>query len=360
LKILFDGPLNCSPKSGVLLYFVCLAKELSKTNSVYFSRRITQHHIPKVKCPFFKHRTPNKLFFLLELIWFKIIGPKSIDIVHTIEYSLSPTGKYYKKRGAKHIITVYDLIHEIFGADKNFYSYSDRKSFYDSSNAIIFISNSTKNDFFKYYPEVINNKYNQVIYLASSFKEHKRISAKILKTPLFLYVGSRAGYKSFEDAIKLFKIILLKISDSKLLICGSPPSFEEEKSLNSLKDNLIWKIYPESTKLEKIYRKSFALLYSSSYEGFGLPLLEAMSQGCIPIAKKHSSIPEVLGKAGIILDKDNFSKTADTIINILKSPEEYNKILCLGYKQASNFDWGICSKDTHDFYSKVIDNSIKS
>ena len=360
MRILFDGPLYCNPKSGVLLYFECLAKELSKTNSVYFSRRVTQNQFQKIKCPFFKHRTPNKLFFLLGLIWFKIFGPKSIDIIHTVEYSLSPSGKYYKQKGAKHIITVYDLIHEIFGADKNFFSYSDRKSFYSSSNAIIFISNSTKNDFYKYYPEVIQNKENQVIYLASAFKEHKRIPSKSLKAPLFLYVGSRAGYKSFEDTIKFFNIILSKIPNAKLLICGSPPSFEEQKSLKSLNDNLIWEIYPQSAKLERLYRKSFALLYSSSYEGFGLPLLEAMSQGCIPIAKNHSSIPEVLGEAGIILEKDDFSKTADTILNIFQSPEEYNKILCLGYKQVSQFSWQLCGKETHDFYLNIIGKSTQS
>jgi glycosyltransferase involved in cell wall biosynthesis len=85
-----------------------------------------------------------------------------------------------------------------------------------------------------------------------------------------------------------------------------------------------------------------------------------MSQGCIPIAKNHSSIPEVLGKAGIILEKDDFSKTADTILNIFQSPEEYKKILCLGYKQVSQFSWQLCGKETYDFYLNVIGKSTQS
>ena len=68
-------------------------------------------------------------FFFLEYTWFKFFGPKYFDVVHSIEYSLSPTGRYFIKKGAKHVITVYDLIHEIFGATPNLYNKILRESF---------------------------------------------------------------------------------------------------------------------------------------------------------------------------------------------------------------------------------------
>ena len=117
MKILFDGPYQSIPKSGVLLYFNLLARELSGSNIIYFSRTyLKSNQWNGISTPKFIHYRPHKLSFFLEYIWFKFFGPNHFDVIHTIEYSLSPVGRYFVKKGAKHVITIYDLIHEILGA----------------------------------------------------------------------------------------------------------------------------------------------------------------------------------------------------------------------------------------------------
>lgn len=353
MKILFDGPYQSIPKSGVLLYFNLLARELAGSNIIYFSRTCTKSFKWNgVSTPKFSHYRPHKLFFYLEYIWFKFFGPKHFDIVHTIEYSLSPTGRYFVKKGAKHVITIYDLIHEIFGAAPNLYNKILRENFYKECNGLLFISNSTKQDFNKFYPDC-NNYPNSITYLASKYTQSSTPTHQI-RNPNFLYVGSREGYKNFKLALEIFGSILNEIPNSKLVVCGSPPDENEQNITHNIKNSLKWISFPSDDELKDVFQDSFALLYTSSYEGFGLPLLEAMSNGCIPVASNHSSIPEVMGNAGIYLVNYNVVQTAKDLIHIFQDTKEHELVLQNGFEQASKFSWSKTASETIKFYNTLI------
>ena len=353
MKILFDGPYQPIPKSGVLLYFNLLARELAGSNIIYFSRTYSKsNQCNGVSTPLFKHYRPHKLFFYLEYIWFKFFGPRKFDVVHTIEYSLSPTGRYFAKKGAKHVITIYDLIHEIFGAEPNLYNKILREKFYKECDGLLFISHSTKNDFNKFYPD-FNNYSNSVTYLASKYTHSITPTYKSHK-PNFLYVGSREGYKNFKLALKTFSLILEDIPNAKLIVCGSPPGENEVNITQNIKNSLKWISFPSDEELKDVFLKSFALLYTSSYEGFGLPILEAMSNGCIPVARNHSSIPEVMGNAGIYLENDNVDQSISELIQIFQNTKKHEYILQSGFKQASKFSWTKTASDTIRFYKSLL------
>ena len=353
MKILFDGPYQSIPKSGVLLYFNLLARELAKSNIIYFSRTCTKNFKRNgVSTPKFLHYRPHKFFFYLEYIWFKFFGPKHFDVVHTIEYSLSPTGRYFVKKGAKHVITIYDLIHEIFGAPPNLYNKIIREKFYKECNGLLFISNSTKHDFNKFYAE-FSSYPNSVTYLASKYTQSITPTYK-KRNPNFLYVGSREGYKNFNFALEIFSLILAELPNAKLIVCGSPPNKKEQNITQNIKNSLKWISFPSDDELKDIFLDSFALFYTSSYEGFGLPLLEAMSNGCIPVAGNHSSIPEVMGKAGILLDNDNIDQSINELIEIFKNAKKHEFVLQHGFKQASKFSWSKTASDTLRFYKSLI------
>ena len=353
MKILFDGPYHSIPKSGVLLYFNILAKELAGINIVYFSRTYSKSsRCNRVSTPIFKHYRPHKLFFHLEYIWFKFFGPKHFDVVHTIEYSLSPTGRYYVKKGAKHVITIYDLIHEILGAPPNLYNKIIREKFYKGCDGLLFISNSTKHDFNKFYPD-FNSYPNSVTYLASKYTQSITQKYKS-RNPNFLYVGSREGYKNFNLALKFFSLILVELPNAKLIVCGSPPGENEVNITQSIKNSLKWISFPGDDELKDIFLDSFALLYTSSYEGFGLPLLEAMSNGCIPVARNHSSIPEVMGNAGLLLDNDNIDQSISELIQIFQNTKKYEFIVQNGFKQASKFSWSKTASKTLKLYKSLL------
>jgi mannosyltransferase len=354
LKILFDGPYQPVPKSGVLLYFNLLAKELAGSNIIYFSRTYSKSvQLNGVSTPKFKHQRPHKLFFYLEYIWFKFFGSQHFDVVHTIEYSLSPAGRYFVKKGAKHVITIYDLIHEIFGASPNLYNRSLRENFYKECDGLLFISNSTKHDFNKFYPE-FNSYPISVTHLASKYTQSNIPKYKVRK-PNFVYVGSREGYKNFNLALEIFSLILAELPHAKLIVCGSPPDENEQNKTQNIKNSLRWISCPSDEELKDVFLNSFALLYTTSYEGFGLPLLEAMSNGCIPVARKHSSIPEVMGNAGIYLENDNVDQSISELIQIFKNNKKHEYILKSGFKQASKFSWTKTASDTIRFYKSLLE-----
>ena len=107
-------------------------------------------------------------------------------------------------------------------------------------------------------------------------------------------------------------------------------------------------------ELKALYELASILVYPSIYEGFGLPILEAMSNGCIPVARNHSSIPEVMGNAGIYLENDNVDQSISELIQIFQNTKKHEYILQSGFKQASKFSWTKTAADTIRFYKSLL------
>jgi mannosyltransferase len=107
-------------------------------------------------------------------------------------------------------------------------------------------------------------------------------------------------------------------------------------------------------ELNKLYNQSICLLYLSEYEGFGIPVLEAMSAGCPVIALKKSSIPEVAGNAGILFsdfDKKSVQKTIESLRDNKKLRTEQIE---LGLKNVKKYSWDKCYKEVKNFYHEVL------
>ena len=105
--------------------------------------------------------------------------------------------------------------------------------------------------------------------------------------------------------------------------------------------------------LESLYRSAAALVYPSLYEGFGLPLLEAMASGTPVIAARTSSIPEVVGNAGILLDPHDVKAWADAIVNVVNDDDRRDQLKARGLARSSEFTWARTAKMTLDVYRRV-------
>ena len=112
---------------------------------------------------------------------------------------------------------------------------------------------------------------------------------------------------------------------------------------------------PNVAALNELYNRAFCLLYPSLYEGFGLPVLEALCCGCPVVTTNRSSIPEVVENAGIVLKEVTPTSLADAV-KLLEDPSVREKLIISGFKQASRFSWRRCASETLKFYHHVYDD----
>jgi len=351
LNILYDGPFSSNPKGGVVRYFHQVSKEISKENNVFFSRETSSGFPKRIHLPPFSHFRPHRISFYLEYLWHKYFSNLEIDIVHPTEFQLSPTGSFFVKKGAKLVITIHDLIHEKFGAPGDLYSKASRTNFYNQADGYIFVSKSTRNDFAEFYPDIIKSRPSTVIWHGCNFHVKEQKSEKQRKQ--FLFVGSREGYKNFTTAAQAFCKVANKCKDCTLVVAGAPPKSSERAILKNYENQISWIEFPEEEQLRTLYAESVALLYVSKYEGFGMPLLEAISQRCIPITGNHSSIPEVLGKAGIKVNCESVSELSEAMGKCLADDSETKNLVKRGYDRASFFTWAKSAELHTDFYTNL-------
>lgn len=352
MNILYDGPYSANPKGGIARYFHQISERISKKNKVFFSRKHTRRFPKEIHLPPLFHFRPHRISFYLEYLWHRLCSNYKIDIVHPTEFQLSPTGSFYSKKGAKLVITIHDLIHEKFGAPGNLYSKARRTNFYNQADGYIFVSKSTHNDFAEFYPDLIKSRPSKIIWHGCNFPVNKLKHKNRRKQ--FLFVGSRNGYKNFATAAQAFCKVADEYKDCTLVVAGAPPHSSELTIVKNYENQISWIEFPGEEQLRILYAESVALLYISKYEGFGMPLLEAMSQGCIPITGNHSSIPEVLGKAGIKVNCESVSELSDAMQKCLVDDSETKNLVKKGYDRASFFTWGKSAELHTDFYTNLL------
>ena len=351
MNILYDGPFSANPKGGIVRYFYQISKGISKENDVFFSRKHHGRFAKEVNLPPFAHFRPHRISFYLEYLWFRLFSSYKIDIVHPTEFQLSPTGSFYLKKGAKLVITLHDLIHERFGAPGNLYSKVSRTNFYNQADGYIFVSKSTRDDFSEFYPELFESRTSKVISHGCNFPVNEQKNKNRRKQ--FLFVGSREGYKNFTTAAQAFCKLADANKDCRFVVAGSPPKLSELIILKNYENRISWIEFPDEERLRSLYGESVALLYVSEYEGFGMPLLEAMSQGCIPIAGNHSSVPEVLGDAGLIVNTNSVSEVTSAMYNCITDTKFVENLQKKGFSRINEFDWYSTARKTLKFYKSL-------
>ncbi len=254
-----------------------------------------------------------------------------------------------KRNNVKEVVTVHDFTYEHFskGLKKWVHCYQKKKAI-SAADVVICISENTKKDLLYSYPQ-FSSKDIRVVYNGVSIDYFRipELKSENNISPFFLFVGSRTDYKNFDFTVKA----IAQTKDFILKIVGGNLNDKELLMLNKLIPNR-WQSYINiaNKELNILYNSAFALIYPSSYEGFGIPLLEAMKAGCPFIACNSSSIPEVAGDAGILIDKLEVSLFNEAVSMIDVNRED---IVKKGFKQANNFSWDKCYKETLQVYKEL-------
>lgn len=363
MKILYDGQIySIQAAGGINRYFANLISGLPEG----FTCGLTVCELRDVNFPyhsnlktFFYKRFgfhPGRVSYWLEKYYFEAVASLgSFDVFHPTYYSLLSRSKMeHCKRPV--VLTVYDMIHELFveQMDADNRQSEEKRQAILAAQKIICISESTKNDLLERYS--LPEEKIAVTYLASNIDESLSYGAEpVPNRPYYLFVGSRSVYKNFDGLLHALTKVVSVQPEISLCVVGPPFNEEEKKLIADLKlaQHIDYYGHADDYHLAKLYRCSIALVYPSFYEGFGIPPLEAMSCGTVAIASNNSSIPEVVGDAGILFDPKAINDLADILLFLFDNPTERERLIEKGCQRAKMFSWDKTVAQTIEVYKSV-------
>jgi len=161
-----------------------------------------------------------------------------------------------------------------------------------------------------------------------------------------LFVGGRGTYKNFATALRAFALARKTVPKLHLTVAGPPWSASEESEITSLGLGSSVRLIPapDDETLRTLYATSSALIYPSLYEGFGIPALEAMATGCIPITANTSSLPEVVGNAGFLLDPEDINSWAEAMVVVARDDPSLRELRAAAPERVRRFDWKVSAE----------------
>jgi glycosyltransferase involved in cell wall biosynthesis len=276
--------------------------------------------------------------------------------VHILSQNLS-----FLNPGQRRIMTCLDLIPLIMpGTLLEKYWRRILYSGLKKADHIISISRATKEDLVRIYridPDKITP-----IMLGVSPEYHPRDKAECrqrlglaAKVKIILHVGTPAPRKNFITVLKAFDQISRPRRDVTLLKVGRVSKAEQAYiSSNDLSGRVLVRDNIPGDDLPLYYAASDMLAFPSLYEGFGLPVLEAMASGCPVITSNTTSLPEVAGDAGIMIDPADQVSLKDRMMELLENSQLSEELTQKGQARAKMFSWGNTAENTLAVYKKVF------
>lgn len=242
-----------------------------------------------------------------------------IDLFHGLSNEI-PTG--LAKRGIPSVVTIHDVAFHTF---KDMYRWHDRMIYHQKwkyacrhANHIIAISESTKADIIRFF-EVPEDKISVIYQPVNKVYYEENVQIK-KANPYMLYVGSVNSRKNLLGIVKAMELLPADLQ-IPLTIVGGGGSYKrqveqyiEEHHMEHL---FHWTSAIDSVSLKQLYANATLFLYPSFYEGFGLPVVEALLSGCPVLTSNTSSLPEAGGPCSMQIDPRNIEEIRDGIVRIL-------------------------------------------
>lgn len=276
------------------------------------------------------------------------------DIHHMTYYDRIP----WKFKKTKVVVTVYDMIHELFPDQFSDKVRFVKKECIEGADLIICISENTKSDLIRLLG--IDEKKIQVIYIGfKAFDQASSISVdnlNIVSDSYILFVGQRSGYKNFDNLIKAFSSSEQLLKDYNLVCLGGGnfTKYEIEMLNEHGIRHKVHQINADDNVLKAYYQNAAVFVYPSLYEGFGIPPLEAMSCRTPVCCSNTSSLPEVVGDAAMLFSPADIDSIKDAIIKVLYNPEVRQELILKGETRITQFTWEKCAEETFDAYKTVL------
>ncbi len=274
-------------------------------------------------------------------------GQKVVNTIHDLGAEYLPQYHKFPHKYYLNMMTVYAVNH----ADK-----------------LLAVSESTKNDLVKRLGarekkiEVVYEGFEKETFHPAEKEEQKKISEVIKKYNIgikeyMLFVGTVQPRKNLERLIEAFSSIADQIANVDLVIGGGKGWLSDEIYAAPKKFDVEGRVkfigFADSADLPALYHGASLLTLPSLYEGFGLPVVEAMASGTPVVVSQSSSLPEVVGSAGVIVDPLDVNSIAEGLLKVLKDDKLAKELSEKGLKQAEKFGWDKAATQTLEILEKI-------
>lgn len=355
---------------GTRVYLFNMLKNFGKINqkdsfSIYHQNEFNSQLVP----PLFSNYTVKKIPF--PLLWTQTrfaleLFRDAPDVlwmpVHNIPIC--------RRKNLKVVTTIHDLAFKIF---PNYFPKKDLAKLnklsdmaISSADHIIAVSHSTKNDILKFYPQISEEKITVIYHGFDPDLFQQRFpdeySNNLLKNyglqtkNYILYVGAIQPRKNLEILIDAFEKIkensVSQRTDLKLVIAGAPAwkyqATLDKISASKFSSDIVITGNLEFEKISILYQNAKMFVFPSLYEGFGIPVLEAMAAKIPVILARNSSLVEVGGEAALYFETENSTNLVSCIQKIIEDEVFSKELVQKGSERVANFSWEKCARETLD------------
>ena len=295
-----------------------------------------------------------------QLAWPLSIWRRRLDLVHSLAF-VTPYANTTPS-----VVTVYDLsfIHypEQFPRLRQAYLAGQTRRSCRSARRVVTISESGRQDVHQLFGvplqriDVVSPGVDQVycpgpVNEAAAFRERKKLPEQYV-----LHVGTLQPRKNIPLLIEAYAD--LQRADVTLVLAGGKGWFYDEiydrVRVLGLEERVIFPGYVPDTELPLWYNAAAVLVFPSHYEGFGMPILEAMACGTPVVAARTSAIPEVTGDAALLFDPLDKAALSERLATVLDEPEQAATMRERGLSQALGFSWQRAALEMLEVYRKAL------
>ena len=303
------------------------------------------------------HHRIERLTLSLELL------PLRLDLLHSPDF-IPPY------RGARrHVITVHDLtfLHypDYLTADSRRYYNDQIRAACQHADAILAVSEATRSDLITMLgisEGKISVQPHGVLpaYRPLSPEEYLPVLESInAPAGAILHVGTWEPRKNIDGLLRGYKMLLERLPDAPpVLLVGRPgwlfSDVQQRIDALNLGDRILWRSDVEDDQLPAVYAASRLLVSPSFYEGFGMPALEAMACGCVPIVSNRSSLPEVVDEVGALITPEDPESIAAALERGLGDQTWWQEQRQAGLLRARSYTWERSAQIALETYTSVL------
>jgi glycosyltransferase involved in cell wall biosynthesis len=371
LRVMFDPQIFCHQRFGGISRYVCnLALEMQRMAGVRPLIVAPFHfneYLDNLPTSLVRGRRVRSLEGLTALAYGLSVLPGKIaargfkpDVLHnTYYFPIKPPS------GARGILTVYDMIHEKY---PEYFAASPfirriKAASVAAADHVICISQSTRRDLLATYdiPEdrvsVTHLGFDPLeSLLTGESSTHFKVRVLGADAPYLLYVGSRASYKNFQGLLDAYAASAWMRTNFFLLCFGGGDFADAERAAISQAgvEGRVRYLGGSDAVLAACYANASLFACPSIYEGFGIPVLEAMSLDCPVACSNSSSLPEVAGDAARLFDPLDRDSIRGALESVLDSPSAAAELKERGRIRRQLFSWRSCAESTIGIYRRVL------